>query len=75
VQVALLAIHSRAVRGVLESRTSVVFLVAARAARRSRHDFERLQIPVAVAALESAVRSHEREARHGMVETGNAPNG
>ena len=71
--VAFLANRSRAVRGVLESGASVVFLVAARAARRSRHDPERLQIPVAVAALEGAMRAHEREPRHVVIEPCDVP--
>jgi hypothetical protein len=47
--------------------------VAAQAPRRSRHDLEGLQVAVAVAALEGAVRSHEREARHVVVESRDVP--
>jgi hypothetical protein len=71
--VAFLAVRSRAVRGVREAGASVIRLVAARALRRSRYDFERLQIAVAVAALESAVGPHERKSGLVVIETRDAP--
>jgi uncharacterized protein GlcG (DUF336 family) len=71
--VAFLAVRSRAVRGVREAGAPVIRLVAARALRRSRYDLERLQIAVAVAALEGAMSSHERKPGLVVIETRDAP--
>jgi len=71
--VAFLAVRSRPVYGVREAGASVIRLVAARALRRSRYDLERLQIAVAVAALDSAMSSHERKSGHVVIESRDAP--
>lgn len=72
-EVTLLAIPTRAVCGVREPGAPVIGLVTARAFRRPRHDLEGLQVAVAIAAFESAVRPHQRETRLVVVEPSDVP--
>ena len=72
-EVTLLAVPTRAICGMREPGAPVIRFVTTRALRRPRHDLERLQVAVAIAAFKSAVRPHQREARLVVVEPSDVP--
>jgi len=71
--VAFLAVPARPIGRMRESGAPEVRLVTARAFGRSRYDLERLQVAMAVAAFEGAMRTHQREARHVVIESRDVP--